>query len=126
MQPNQPHGSKSTQRTAQPTGPSRRDFMKTSTAVAVGAALAATYATNRGVYAAENNTLKVGLIGCGGRGGGAAVQALNADPNTELVAIGDMFKDRADKKLAELTADPVGNRVKVKPDKVFAGWDAYK
>jgi myo-inositol 2-dehydrogenase/D-chiro-inositol 1-dehydrogenase len=108
-----------------PTTPSRRNFMKGTTAAALGAAIA-TYSMPRGVYAAENNTIKIGLIGCGGRGGGATVNALKADPNIELVAIGDMFKDKADGKLEQLKATEVGDRVKVAPDHIFHGWDAYK
>ena len=59
-------------------------------------------------YAAENNTLKVGLVGCGGRGTGAAAQALTADPNTELVAMGDAFADRLESSLNNLKNNPVG------------------
>ena len=59
-------------------GATRRAFLGT-TAAAVGAA---TMGIHRSAHAAENNTLKIGLIGCGGRGTGAAVQALNADPAT--------------------------------------------
>ena len=47
----------------------------------------------RSAHAAENEVIKIGLIGCGGRGCGAAVNALGADPNTRLVAIGDAFAD---------------------------------
>ena len=80
----------------------RRDFLKTSTA---GVALAGTLALAPHVHAAGGYTLKVGLIGCGGRGTGAASQALRADPNVKLVAMGDVFEDRLEGSLATLKRD---------------------
>ena len=71
----------------------RREFLKTSSA-AVAGTLAA-MALPRAVHAAGSETLKVGLIGCGGRGSGAAAQALKADPNVKLWAMADAFEDRA-------------------------------
>src|SRR3954468_20292778 len=106
--------------------PTRRDFMKTGTAAAVGAALAATYAFPTGVYAQGSATLKVGLIGCGGRGSGAAAQALTADEGAELVAMGDMFADKLEASHHNLLATDVAERVKEKDMKKFTGFDAYK
>ena len=71
---------------------SRRDFLKTSTAV--GAALAGSLAVPRTVHAGVDQTLRIGLIGCGGRGTGAAANALAADPYTKIVAMADTFADR--------------------------------
>jgi predicted dehydrogenase len=102
---------------------SRRAFLKTSTA-AVGVGVASTLAVPR-VHAAEDNTLRVGLIGCGGRGTGAAVQALKADPNTQLVAIGDAFEDRAELSLKSIRRS-MADQVAVDDDHVFVGFDAYK
>ena len=77
--------------------------------------------------AAPGDTLKVGLIGCGGRGSGAASQALNADPNVVLTAMGDMFMDRLDSSLAALKKDAnFGDRVQVDEKNRFTGFDAYK
>jgi len=104
--------------------PSRRDFLKTSGA-ALGGALAGTLSISRGAHAAEDGTLKVGLIGCGGRGTGAAGNALNADPNTKLVAMGDAFSDRLEGSLASLKTQ-YGDRVAVDPDHRFTGFDAYQ
>jgi len=109
---------------------SRRDFLTTSAAAVAGAALV-TLPSLSNVHAAGSDVLKIGLIGCGspggGRGAGAAGQALNADPNTKLVAIGDMFKDHIDDKLKNLKQDEkIGSRVDVEPDHCFVGWDAYK
>ncbi|MFO0841238.1 MAG: Gfo/Idh/MocA family oxidoreductase [Gemmataceae bacterium] len=98
---------------------SRRDFLATS------AGLAGTALLSPAVHAAGSDILKVGLIGCGGRGTGAATQALNADPNVKLVAMGDMFPDRLKSSLNQLRGE-VGEKVDVKPEACFAGWDAYK
>ena len=107
----------------QTTQESRRQFLKSSTVAVVGGALTAGLSTN--VYAAGSDTLRVGLIGCGGRGGGAAAQALAADPNTQLVAMGDAFEDHLEGKLKSLQAE-VGDRVVVDDDHKFVGFDAYK
>src|SRR5262249_51973572 len=70
---------------------SRRDFLKAST---VAGATLATLSLAPAVHAAGGDTLKVGLIGCGDRGRGAATQALNADKNVKLHALGDVFEDK--------------------------------
>src|SRR4051812_3186973 len=104
--------------------PSRRDVLKTGTAAAVGAALASTAMFPSGVFAKANSTLKIGLIGCGGRGSGAAVQALTADEETELVAMGDMFADKLEDSHGNLQNSDVGERVHGKDMKKFVGFDA--
>jgi predicted dehydrogenase len=104
---------------------SRRDFL-TGTAALAGAALTLPLLHTR-AYAAGGDTLKVGLVGCGGRGTGAAAQALKADPNVELVALGDLFGDRAQKALATLKNDEeIGKKVKVGPQDIYTGFDNYK
>jgi predicted dehydrogenase len=73
--------------------------------------------------------LRIGLIGCGGRGRGAAVQALRADPNTQLVAMGDLFQDRLDASLTNIAkelGEPFKDRIKVTPETKFLGFDAYQ
>src|SRR5438128_4759462 len=72
----------------------RREFLKT-TAVA-GTALAANLSLLSGVHAAGADTIKVGIIGCGGRGSGAGTDVLQSAPNVEIVALGDVFKFRVD------------------------------
>jgi predicted dehydrogenase len=102
-------------------GATRRDFLTAGAAAASLAALAPA------VHAAGSDILKIGLIGCGGRGTGAAEQALNADPNVRLTAVGDMFADHLQNKLKLLRAnDKVGSRVQVDPQNCFTGFDAYK
>ena len=75
--------------------------------------------------AQSTQTLKVGLIGCGGRGSGAASQALNADPNVVLTAMGDAFEDQLQKSLQSLQKEHA-DKVKVTPEKCFVGLDAYQ
>lgn len=101
---------------------SRRDFLKT-TAFA-SAALAAASSIPR-VHAGEDNTLKIALVGCGGRGRGAAAQALNADPNTKLVAVCDAFRDRAVIGLNKIRED-FAARVDVPDERIFDGLEGYK
>jgi myo-inositol 2-dehydrogenase / D-chiro-inositol 1-dehydrogenase len=103
---------------------SRRDFLKTS--ALVGGALAAPAIVPGGLFAAENNKpLKVGLIGCGGRGSGAANQALRADKNVTLTAMGDVFEDQLQNSLKSLQAQ-LPEKVKVDPDHRFVGLDAFQ
>ena len=112
------------------TGPgnaTRRDFLKTSTGVAVGAALASTLAVPRAVHAGASETLRVGLIGAGGRGTGAAQNALEASPDNVLTAVGDAFDSEARASLEKLhRIDSVKDRVQVAEDHIFTGFDAFK
>ena len=97
---------------------SRREFLAAS-AVAVAAAPS--------IYAAGDDLIKVGLIGCGDRGTGAAVNALQADKNVKLVAMADAFEDRLESSLGNLQKkQSVAAKVDVKPDAKFVGFDAYK
>ncbi len=102
----------------------RRQFLQTSAATA---AILGTISFPQVAHAAGTDTLKVGLVGCGGRGTAAAIDALSADPHTELIAIGDTFADRTASCLQTLneTKEIVG-RVKVTPDTAFNGFDAFK
>jgi myo-inositol 2-dehydrogenase / D-chiro-inositol 1-dehydrogenase len=101
---------------------SRRDFLLTS-----GAALAASSLAAGGIFATGSDTLKVGLIGCGGRGTGAAKNALKADPAARLTAVADAFDDRLKEHLAILQKDKeIAGQVAVTPETCFVGFDAYK
>jgi predicted dehydrogenase len=100
---------------------SRRDFL----AGAAAATLASL--TPPSVHAAGSDIIRVGLIGCGNRGTGAAEQALRADKNTRLVAMGDMFADKLQKSLNQLKSIPaIVDRIEVKPESSFTGFNAYK
>lgn len=102
----------------------RRDFLKSASAFAVTTAIAAPYILKG---ASEGDVLKVGLIGCGGRGTGAAKQALKADKAVVLTALGDVFEDQLKRSLETLKNDKeVGEKVKANPDTCFVGLDAYK
>ena len=81
--------------------PSRRTFVKQS-AAAVAATSAAQFALTSNAHAAGSDTIKVGLVGCGGRGTGAAEQALTADKNVKLVAMADAFRNRLEASLSTL------------------------
>ncbi|MBI3410444.1 MAG: Gfo/Idh/MocA family oxidoreductase [Planctomycetes bacterium] len=101
---------------------SRRRFLQAS---AAGAAV--TLAAAPFVHAGGTDTLRVGLIGCGSRGTGAAAQALKADRNVRLTAMGDAFRDRLDTSLAQLSRDgDIANKIDVPRDKQFAGFDNYQ
>ena len=103
---------------------SRRDFLKTS--ALVGGALAAPAILPGNLFAAgRSGPLKVGLIGCGGRGTGAANQALNADKEVVLTALGDAFPEPLNKSLEVLRRE-APDRVKVTPETSFVGLDAYQ
>ena len=100
---------------------SRRNFIKTS--AALGATVWASGSSR--IYAAGSDTIRIGLIGCGGRGTYDTTNCLNCAPNVELVAMGDLFKDRVDRCRQQLTKE-LGEKVKVNDDTCFVGWDAHK
>ena len=100
----------------------RREFLKSSGAGALAAAIAFPHI----VSAAPNTeTLRVGLIGCGGRGTGAAINALRADKNTALVAVADLFEERVQKCL-EHVAKTQPEQMRVDKARCFLGFDAYQ
>lgn len=100
---------------------SRRTFLK----AAAGLASTACLDVGRTAHAAGDDVLKVGLIGCGGRGSGAAVNALNADNRARLVAVADAFEWRIDESLPRLAAAKPG-QVRVDQDHRFAGLQSYQ
>ncbi len=98
---------------------SRRNFLK-----AGAASVAALSVGVPRVHAGETDLIKVGLIGCGGRGRGAAANTLNADPNTKIVAVADAFMPNAQGAVEGLKT-AFEDRIDV-GDRIFAGLDAYK
>src|SRR5512142_270243 len=111
---------------------SRRSFMTQAAAGAVSLAAVSTFSPR--AFAAGSDKIRLGLIGCGGRGTYDAGNCLRAAEGVELVAMGDMFKDRLDNCRRALSADPpkdsklisIKDKVKVTDDKCFLGWDAHK
>ncbi len=104
---------------------SRRDFAKAS-ALAAGFAV---LSGKSGVAADNVDTLKVGLIGCGGRGGGAAINCLTGNDNVKLVAMADVFEDTLVNKRREIenNEDPrVKPKVDIQDEYCFHGLDAYQ
>src|SRR5437016_14221110 len=109
----------------QPTNSERRDFLKAASGV-LGAAAATGFPA---IISAQTvtNAIKVGLVGCGGRGSGAASQALAADDYGELTAVADIEQANIDKCLASLNrVSKIANRVKVEDTNRYLGLDAYQ
>ena len=102
---------------------SRRKFLKRSGGVLAGAALGSALAARS--YAGEDNTIKVALVGCGGRGTGAAVNALRTDGPTKLWAMADVFDNRLQASLKGLS-QKFPKQVDVPADRQFLGMDAFK
>jgi len=111
----------------------RREFVKTA-GLASGAILAAPLLSNANFYSGASDAIKIALIGCGGRGTGAAVQALRSKQNVKLVAMADAFKDRIDSAFKAITGDlseagitgDIKQLIDVPEDRKFVGFDAYK
>lgn len=106
-----------------PEGPSRREFLRTTTAAAGAAAL--TRAIEVRAHAAQDGTLDVALVGCGGRGTGAVANALSTAGPMRLVAMADVLPDRLHGSLDTLTQQ-FPEKVEVPPDRRFLGFNAFK
>jgi len=104
---------------------SRRNFIKSTSAAALGSTVALNFAFPRSSFAMNSDTLKVGLIGCGGRGTGAANQALNADPNVVLTHMADIFEDRMSLSVNSLKQRHP-DRIKVTKETQFIGFEGAK
>lgn len=104
---------------------SRRQFLQTGSSALAGAALLGALSLERSAHAAGSDLLKIALVGCGGRGSGAANQALTTAGNTKLVAMADVLPEKLEKGLASLqTQHP--DKVDVPPDRQFTDFDGYK
>lgn len=102
----------------------RRDFISRSSQIA-GAAALGSLALERSVHAAGSDVIRIGLIGCGGRGTAAAINALNAGPDVRLVAMADLFEVKL-KDSRQRLAKAKPDQVEVKDDHCFTGFDAYQ
>ena len=104
----------------------RRNFIKKTTLATTGI-LSATLPVKSFANVLENKKLKLALVGCGGRGSGAVVNALTADDQVELVSMADVFKDRVDSSLKAIIDHFDGKKkIKVKDKNKFIGFEAYK
>ena len=107
----------------QDSNPGRRDFLKTSGAIAAGVVTGFPAIISGQTV---TNAIKVGLVGAGGRGTGAAAQALHADDYAELWAVADIDQSRIDASLATLGKQPIAARIKVDKSRQYLGLDAYQ
>ena len=111
---------------AAPSTSSRRQFLQTSTTAIAAGGVAATLASHaRMVHAADTDELKVALIGCGGRGTGAAVNAMAAHPNNRLTVMCDLFDDQLQSARPRLER-ALGKQYAVTDETCFSGFDGYK
>ncbi|MPY89082.1 MAG: twin-arginine translocation signal domain-containing protein [Luteitalea sp.] len=106
-------------------GLSRRNFLRTATTAAVGATVASPFEAIPGLHAAGSDEIRVGVIGCGGRGSGAIRNILQAAEGVRIVAMGDAFEDRLTKSVESLTKR-LGSQFDVPKDRQFVGLDAYE
>ena len=105
---------------------SRRTFVKSATLTG-GLLLSPSFSLEAMANSSNNKKLKLALVGCGGRGTGAAVQALRADKDVELVAVADAFKDRIESSLKSIYEELDGEiEVKVKEKNRFVGFNSYQ
>lgn len=103
----------------------RRDFVKSSAILGASALVPSAIAS--GLDRRVDDTIRVGVIGCGGRGTGAAFNALEAHPKVHIVALADLFEDRLNSSYGYLAGNEnFGSRVSVDPTHKFVGFDAYK
>ena len=104
----------------------RRSFVKSAT-ISTGALLTTPFSLEAMANNSNSRKLKLAVVGCGGRGTGAVVQALRADKDVELVAMADAFGDRVENSLKYITEELDGEiKVKVKQKNKFTGFNAYK
>lgn len=110
---------------AENTAPTRRDALKTSGGIALASTLGAGLS---GLYAADTSLMSIALVGCGGRGTGAAANALSTKQGpVQLVGMADAYKDRLEGSFNSLSKSKrVGEKVKIEPEAKFIGFDAYK
>jgi predicted dehydrogenase len=106
---------------------SRRDFVKESSVIA-GGLMAMPLLSQANFFSGADNVIKIALIGCGGRGTGAAVQALSTKQNVQLVAMADAFADRLNSSYNDIKGELGENasRLNVKEENKFIGFDAYQ
>ena len=103
---------------------SRREFLKGTGSILAGVALARAIGSR--AYAGEDNTIKVALVGCGGRGTGAAADALQTKGPTKLVAAADVFENRITNAVKKVLERRSADKVDVPEGRQFVGFDGYR
>jgi len=98
----------------------RREFL------AVGAAGAAAILSPAGVHANAPDVIKIGVIGCGGRGTGAALNTLEGNPNVQISAVGDVFAHRTNTCINSIKKSKYADRLTVTPETTYVGLDAFQ
>ena len=109
----------------EPSGSSRRNFLKDSSLLVAGGAVLSQLSVARAAHAYGDGTLKFGLIGCGGRGTGAAHDVLTSPGPVKLVAVADAFDNNIQACLQGLNRE-FAEKIDVPKDRQFVGFDAYK
>jgi predicted dehydrogenase len=104
---------------------SRRNFLGKSSAAVAGASLLSGLSVVNAAHVSYDETIKIGLVGCGGRGRGATNQAMNTEGPTKLVAMADVFEDQLDSALRQLKRQHK-DKVDVPKERQFVGFDAYQ
>jgi myo-inositol 2-dehydrogenase / D-chiro-inositol 1-dehydrogenase len=105
--------------------PSRREFLKHSSTLAAAGSIAATFGALPTVHAQGSDAVNVALIGCGGRGSQAAINAMRGDPNNRLTVMCDLFPDRVNQSKQGLMRQ-LGQQFRVTDDTIFTGFEGYK
>ena len=103
----------------------RRDFVKHSTLATGAVVMSPLFQKTNGFNYSVDDTIKISLIGCGGRGSGAAAQALLTKQNVKLVAMADAFRDNLDESLEEILKEVAADRIDVPEERKYVGFDAY-
>ena len=106
--------------------------MKAGSAAVVGSVVASSFPMSANAFYSSDDVIRIGIIGCGGRGTGATVQALSTKENIKLVAMADVFSDRLEESYKNITnpdadhAGAVAGRIDVPQERRFVGWNAYQ
>lgn len=105
---------------------SRRDFLKASAASAAVLLSSSAMAYAQGAAAKGSDVIRVGVIGCGGRGSGAALDCISSAPGVKIVALGDLFQDRLEGCFNALTKrEDIKDKIDISRDRCFTGFDNY-
>ncbi|MDH5608494.1 MAG: Gfo/Idh/MocA family oxidoreductase, partial [Cyclobacteriaceae bacterium] len=109
------------------TNPARREFMKNSARIAGTGIILSSLPAGASAFVAAQDEIRVAVVGCGGRGTGAAAQAIEADKSVRIVAMADVFPDQLENSLKGLNGKyGSSGQMKVNENSAFVGFDAYQ